>query len=100
MHFVALCLQSQPDPEAIRGILLAMAAIIPIIILVSIVIVMVPCWFILKKAGLSPWLSLLCCERIKWVDAIDRNAHHGLRTPALRGDSRLPPAERWAGIRS
>ena len=21
---------------------------------------MVPCWFILKKAGFSPWLSLLC----------------------------------------
>ena len=23
-------------------------------------IVMIPCWFILKKAGFSPWLALLC----------------------------------------
>jgi hypothetical protein len=60
MQFVALLLQSQPDADAVRGILLAMAAILPIIILVSIAIVMVPCWFILKKAGLSPWLSMLC----------------------------------------
>ena len=52
--------QTQPDPEAVKGIILAMMAIIPIIILVAIVIVMVPCWFILKKAGFSPWLSLLC----------------------------------------
>ncbi len=22
--------------------------------------IMVPCWFILKKAGFSPWLALLC----------------------------------------
>ena len=27
---------------------------------VVIAIVMVPFWFILKKAGLSPWLSLMC----------------------------------------
>ncbi len=60
MHFVALFLQSQPDPEAVKGILLAMMFIIPLIILVAIAIVMVPCWFILKKAGFSPWLSLLC----------------------------------------
>jgi len=22
--------------------------------------VMIPCWFVLKKAGFTPWLSLLC----------------------------------------
>ena len=36
--------------------------IIPIVLahrLVAIVIVMIPCWFICKKAGFSPWLSLL-----------------------------------------
>ena len=53
-------LQEQPDPEMVKHIMMAMAAIIPIIILVAIVVVMVPCWFILKKAGFSPWLSLLC----------------------------------------
>ena len=61
MHFLAMLLQdSQPNPELIRHIMVAMAAIIPIIMLVSIAIFMVPCWFICKKAGFSPWLSLLC----------------------------------------
>jgi hypothetical protein len=61
MQFLALFLQeTQPDPEAVKGIIMAMVAIIPIIILVAIVIVMVPFWFILKKAGYSPWLSLIC----------------------------------------
>jgi hypothetical protein len=39
---------------------MAMMAIIPIIIVITIAIVMIPCWFILKKAGFSPWLSMLC----------------------------------------
>ncbi len=61
MQYLALFLQqTQPDPEAIKGIIMAMLVIIPIIIVVAIAIVMVPCWFILKKAGFSPWLSLLC----------------------------------------
>jgi RsiW-degrading membrane proteinase PrsW (M82 family) len=61
MQFLALFLQqTQPDPETIKGIVMAMLVIIPIIIAVAIAIVMVPCWFILKKAGFSPWLSLLC----------------------------------------
>src|ERR1019366_1417454 len=60
MQYLAFLLLSEPDPEVVKGILLAMAVIIPIIILVVIAIVMVPCWFILKKAGFSPWLSLLC----------------------------------------
>jgi hypothetical protein len=61
MQYLALFLQqTQPDPEAVKGIIMAMMAIIPIIILVAIAIVMVPFWFILKKAGFSPWLSLVC----------------------------------------
>ena len=60
MHALALLLQSQPDPEMVKHIVMTMLAIIPIIIVVAIAIVMVPCWFILKKAGFTPWLSLLC----------------------------------------
>jgi hypothetical protein len=60
MHALALILQNQPDPEMVKHMAVAMLAIIPIIILVMIIIVMVPFWFILKKAGLTPWLSLLC----------------------------------------
>jgi hypothetical protein len=61
MHLLAMYLQdNQPSPEMIQHIMVAMMAIIPIIIIVAIAIVMIPCWFILKKAGFSPWLSLLC----------------------------------------
>ena len=60
MHLLAFLLQSQPDPEQVQKIVLAMMAISPFIILVAIIIVIVPFWFILKKAGMSPWLSLLC----------------------------------------
>jgi hypothetical protein len=61
MHLLAMLLQqTQPNPEMIQHMIMAMMAIIPIIILISIAVVMVPCWFILKKAGFSPWLALLC----------------------------------------
>jgi hypothetical protein len=58
---LAMLLQdNQPNPEMIQKMMVAMMAIIPIIIIVTIAIVMIPCWFILKKAGFSPWLSMLC----------------------------------------
>ncbi|HME58090.1 MAG TPA: hypothetical protein VKF63_07125 [Terracidiphilus sp.] len=60
MQYLAFFLQNEPDPEAVKAILMTMAVLIPIIMIVAIAIVMVPCWFILKKAGFSPWLSLLC----------------------------------------
>jgi hypothetical protein len=62
MHVIALLLQNpdQLDPAMIRRIIAGFLVIIPIIIVVSIAIVMVPCWFVLKKAGFTPWLSLLC----------------------------------------
>jgi uncharacterized membrane protein YhaH (DUF805 family) len=61
MHLLAMLLQqTQPNPEMIQHMIMATMAIIPIIILISIAVVMVPCWFILKKAGFSPWLALLC----------------------------------------
>lgn len=59
MQFLALFLQSQPDPEAVKGMVMAMMAIVPIIILVVLAIVIIPFWFICKKAGFSPWLSLI-----------------------------------------
>jgi hypothetical protein len=63
MHLLAMLLQdnpNQPSPEMLQHMMVAMAAIIPIIMLIAIAIFMVPCWFICKKAGFSPWLSLLC----------------------------------------
>jgi len=61
MHALAIfLLQGQMDTETAKNIVMMFMALIPIIFLVAIAVVMVPCWFILKKAGFSPWLSLLC----------------------------------------
>jgi hypothetical protein len=59
MHFAAILLQNQPDAAQIQHLAMAFLAILPIILLVGLAIVIVPFWFILKKAGFSPWLSLL-----------------------------------------
>ena len=59
MFNLALILQDAPNPAAIQHMVLAMMAILPVIILVCLVIVILPFWFICKKAGFSPWLSLL-----------------------------------------
>ena len=57
MHMLAMLLQdNQPNPQMIQHMVMAMMAIIPIIMVVTIAIFMVPCWFICKKAGFSPWL--------------------------------------------
>jgi hypothetical protein len=59
MHFVAFFLQNSPDPQQIQKLVLTFFAILPFIILICLAIVIVPFWFILKKAGFSPWLSLI-----------------------------------------
>ncbi len=59
MQYVAFLLQNQPDPAVIEHAAMAMLAIIPIIIVVALAIVLPPYWMIFKKAGFSPWLSLL-----------------------------------------
>ncbi len=56
----ALLLQDGPDPAQIQHMVLGMMAIIPFIIFAGIALVLIPTWFICKKAGFSPWLSLLC----------------------------------------
>ena len=59
MHLLALFLQSHPDPEAVQKIAMTMLAIIPLLIVIGLTVVIIPFWFILKKAGFSPWLSLI-----------------------------------------
>jgi hypothetical protein len=46
------------DPHTLHMIT-AMMAIFPIIALFFIVLIVIPYWMIWKKAGFSPWLSLL-----------------------------------------
>ncbi len=60
MHLMTLLAQTQPDPEVIRRILMTMIPVMMFFFLIAIIIVMIPCWMILKKAGFSPWLALLC----------------------------------------
>jgi len=57
---LALMLQNDLSQEQIQKLVIAMMAFIPILILIGIAIFLVPSWFICKKAGFSPWLSLLC----------------------------------------
>lgn len=46
------------DPHTMHMIT-AMMAIFPFLILIFIALVLIPYWMIWKKAGFSPWLSLL-----------------------------------------
>ena len=60
MHALALLLlQNQPDPEQVARAMAVIMPLIGIVAIVSLVIFIVPFWFICKKAGFSPWLSLL-----------------------------------------
>jgi len=42
-----------------KRIVIAILTILPLLLIVGLAVVIVPFWFICKKAGLSPWLSLL-----------------------------------------
>ncbi len=59
MHLLDVLLQNTMDPAAAQRMAMGVLAILPIIILIGVAIVLVPFWFICKKAGFSPWLSLL-----------------------------------------
>ena len=62
MHFALYMLQQQASPQDIEKIQHIMMVVMPLIGLfmaIGLTIVIVPFWFICKKAGFSPWLSLL-----------------------------------------
>jgi hypothetical protein len=60
MHELAFLLQSQPDLALVHRIMMMILPIMLALYLVVVIIIMIPCWFILKKAGFTPWLALLC----------------------------------------
>ena len=47
-----------PDPATAHA-LRAFFTVLPILIFIGVAVVLVPTWFICRKAGFSPWLSLL-----------------------------------------
>ena len=61
MFNLAFLLQQGPSADDISHMVVAMMAILPIIILICVAIIIIPFWFICKKAGFSPWLTLLNC---------------------------------------
>lgn len=48
----------QQQAQAMHA-LMAMAVVMPFFFLFFVAIVIIPMWFIWKKAGFSPWLSIL-----------------------------------------
>ena len=63
MSFLAMILQNAPDTTAMQhSVQQAMLVMIPIILVATIIglaIILIPFWFICKRAGFSPWLTLL-----------------------------------------
>ena len=47
------------NPEQAQHIAMVFLAIMPFIMIIFLAIIILPFWFICKKAGFSPWLSLL-----------------------------------------
>lgn len=49
----------QPNPDQIMHVVAAMMAIYFVVFLVFMVAIIIPTWFVCKKAGFSPWLSFI-----------------------------------------
>ena len=62
MLSLALAFLQQPpiDQAQAQKIAMAFMAILPILFVVVMAIIIIPFWVICKRAGFSPWLSLLC----------------------------------------
>jgi hypothetical protein len=59
MNELAVLLQDTPDLSILHGVLAFLLPLLLAICIVVAIIVILPFWFICKKAGFSPWLSLL-----------------------------------------
>jgi hypothetical protein len=47
------------DPSVIQPFAVVTMTLLPIILAVSLAILILPSWFICKKAGFSPWMSFV-----------------------------------------
>jgi RsiW-degrading membrane proteinase PrsW (M82 family) len=60
MIYLAVLLQDQSSNPALGGgMLAAIIGFYLVFIVVAVVAIIIPFWFILKKAGMSPWLALI-----------------------------------------
>jgi hypothetical protein len=63
MNFLAMLLQSTPDStgmqQQVQQVMMVIGPIILVATIIGLAIILIPFWFICKKAGFSPWLTLL-----------------------------------------
>jgi ABC-type transport system involved in cytochrome c biogenesis permease subunit len=59
MYLALILQQTTIDPQQAQKMAIAVMAMMPIFYVIVMAVVILPCWFICKKAGFSPWLSLL-----------------------------------------
>jgi hypothetical protein len=61
MNFLAILLQSSADgmQQQVQQMMVMIVPIILIATIVGLAVILIPFWFICKKAGFSPWLTLL-----------------------------------------
>jgi hypothetical protein len=59
MDGLALILQQEPNPNPAFHTLAIVLGVYAIVIFLGVIAVIIPCWFICKKAGFSPWLAFL-----------------------------------------
>ncbi|MFP5211243.1 MAG: hypothetical protein ACLGRW_18320 [Acidobacteriota bacterium] len=89
MQFALILMQGTLDQRDMQRLLMPLLTLVPLLILVGLVIVIVPFWFICKKAGFSPWLSLLNIIPLGNLALIYVLAFAEWKTTP-------PPAYRWA----
>ena len=59
MNFLAMFLQDITDNAQAQHALLLILPVIAIVGVIVVAVILIPFWFICKKAGFSPWLTLL-----------------------------------------
>lgn len=59
MNLLAVFLQSGMDSPAAHEALMMFGPLVMIAVVIGLAIVLIPFWFICKKAGFTPWLTLL-----------------------------------------
>lgn len=89
MQFALILMQSSLGQPDLQKFLMHALVMAPLLILVGLAIVIVPFWFICKKAGFSPWLSLLNIIPLGNLALIYVLAFAEWKTTP-------PPAYRWA----
>jgi len=61
MHMLALFLDDNTvNPQMMPGFIAAALGFYAVFYLIQAAVFIIPSWFISKKAGFSPWLSMLC----------------------------------------